>query len=187
MSKEIKIPARDDAFDERTNSFVKFSGCKIIIEHSLLSIAKWEQRHHKYFISNPDKTHEEVLDYIKCMTLNKVEDYVYDFLTNENLEEIKEYIEDPMTATWFSEDPNKPKPRPEILTAEVIYSSMIILNIPVELFEKRHINHLLTLIKVCNEKQNTETKKNNKVNEYETLRRYSEINKARKAKLGTKG
>ena len=184
----IKIPPRDDAFDEKTNSFVKFPGCTLKLEHSLLSVTKWEQKHHKYFLGNRELTSEEALDYIKCMTLNQVEDYVYAFLTNENVEQIKAYIDDPMTATWFSDDPNKPKPRPEIVTAEVIYSSMIILNIPVELFEKRHINHLLTLIKVCNEKQNVETnKKNSKVNEYETLKRYSEINRARKAKLGTKG
>ena len=184
----IKTPAVDDAYDESTNSFVSVPSYTIKLEHSLLSLTKWEQKHHKYFLDNKTLTNDEVLDYIKCMTINPVEDYVYDFLSKENIDAIKAYIEDPMTATWFSEDPFNKKPvRHDILTAEVIYSSMIILNIPVELFEKRHLNHLLTLIRVCSENQNADPNKNKKVNEYEMLKRYSEINRQRKAKLGTKG
>ena len=188
----IKIPPRDDAFDEKTNSFVTIPGATLKLEHSLLSLYKWESKHHKYFMDNKELTSEEILDYIKCMTLNQVEDYVYDFLTNDNLKEIKAYIDDPMTATWFSEDPFAQYKKPaskEIITAEVIYSSMIILNIPVEIFEKRHLNHVLTLIRVCNEKQNAGLDDKNKkhTNDYDTLRRYSELNKKRKAELGTKG
>lgn len=189
--KIIKIPPRDDAFDESKNMFVKIPGATLKIEHSLLSLAHWEQKHHKYFLDNKDLTTDEIIDYIKCMTLNQVDDYVYSFLTDENIKEIKDYINDPMTATWFSEDPFEQykKPNKEIITAEVIYSSLIILNIPVDLFEKRHLNHVLTLIRVCNEKQNAGLNDNKKkhTNDYELMKHYSELNKARKAKLGTKG
>jgi hypothetical protein len=179
--KEITIPARKDAYDEETNTFVSIKSCTLKLEHSLLSIWKWESKHHKYFLENHDLSYEEILDYIKCMTLNQVDENVYKFLTKENIKEIKEYIEDPMTATWFDDsmNPNKRTGPKEIVTAEVIYSSMFILNIPLE-FEKRPINHLLTLIRVCNDKQNPEDNKH-KMSEQELFRHYNELNKKRKA------
>ena len=181
----ITIPAQE-AYDESTERFVETKECTLKLEHSLLSLWKWESKHHKYFLDNEDLTAEEIIDYVKCMTINQVDNSAYDCLTKENINEIKNYLKDPMTATWFYEDPNKPKSfKKEIITAECIYSSLIILGIPVELFEKRHLNHVLTLIRVCNEKQNPEQPKN--TNAYNTLRHYSEINKARKAKLGIKG
>ena len=181
----IIIPEQE-AFNEKTNSFVKIKPCELKLEHSLLSLWKWESKHHKYFLENKDLNSEEIIDYIRCMTLNKVDDYVYDFLTEKNIEDIKEYLVDPMSATWFSDSKKPQTGRKEIVTAELIYSSMIILNIPVEIFEKRHLNHVLTLIRVCSEKQNPDTNKN-KQNPKEVLQHYSELNKARKAKLNTKG
>lgn len=182
----IKIPA-GEAYNEKTNKFVHLPERTLKLEHSLLSLTKWESKHHKYFIDNKDLSAEEILDYIKCMTINDVEDYIYDYLTADNIKEITAYMKDPMTATWFSDD-GRPKSRShEVITAEVIYSSMIILGIPIELFEKRHLNHLLTLIRVCNEKQNPESKSNKKMNTYDTAKYYSELNKARRAKLGTRG
>lgn len=182
----VKIPSQE-AFDEYNGKFMKTKEYTLKLEHSLLSLQKWESTHHKYFLDNSDLTYDDIIDYIKCMTLNQVEDQAYECLTKENLEMIKDYLKDPYTATWFSSDDNRPKSafRKEVITAEVIYSSMIMLGIPVDIFEKRHLNHLLTLIRVCSEKQNPEQPK--KTNSYDTLRRYSELNKARKAKLGTKG
>lgn len=182
----IKIPSQE-AFDESTGMFVTTKEYTLKLEHSLLSLQKWESKHHKYFLDNESLTYEEVIDYIRCMTLNQVDNDAYECLTQENLEQIKDYLKDPYTATWFSSDDNKPKSlyKKDIITAECIYSSMIMLQIPVDIFEKRHLNHLLTLIRVCNEKQNPEQPK--KTNPMDTLRRYREINKARKAKYGIKG
>ena len=181
----IVVPAQE-AYDESTGRFVETKECTLKLEHSLLSLQKWESKHHKYFLDNEELTVEEITDYVRCMTINQVEDSVYDCLTKENIDEIKNYLKDPMTATFFYEDPNKPKSKKkQIVTAECIYSSLILLNIPVELFEKRHLNHVITLIRVCKEDQNPEQPKKTNIND--TLRRYSEINKARKAKLGTKG
>ena len=175
---QITIPEQE-TYDEKTQKFIKVKSCNLKLEHSVLSLWKWESKHHKYFINNENLSIDEIIDYIKCMTLNQVDEYYYNFLTEENLDEIKKYLKDPMTATWFSDD-GKPGGRRnnEIITAEVIYASMIVLGIPVDIFEKRHINHVLTLIRVCNEKENPDVKKENP---NDTLRRYSELNKARKA------
>lgn len=184
----IVIPEQE-AFDEKAQKFVKINSHTIKLEHSLLSLQKWESKHKKYFIDNKELNSNEILDYIKCMTLNQVDDYIYDFLTKENIDQIMDYIKDPMTATFFYEDPTKPVQikKKEIITAELIYAQMIILGIPVELFEKRHLNHVLTLIRVCAEKQNPDSGKPNKTSQNQLARHYSELNKARKAKLGTRG
>ena len=185
----VTIPEQE-AYDEKNKKFVKIESHKLKLEHSLLSLQKWESKHKKYFIDNKSLTAEEVLDYIRFMTINQVEDYVYDFLTKENLDQITNYIKDPMTATFFYEDPNKQEEykKKEIITAEVIYAKMIILGIPIEIFEKRHLNHVLTLIRVCAEMENPDSgKPTNKMSQSQLARHYSEINKARRAKLGTRG
>lgn len=184
----IIIPEQE-GFDEKTQKFVHFNQHTLKLEHSLLSLQKWESKHKKYFIDNQDLKVDEIVDYIKCMTLNQVDDYVYNFLTKENIDQIMDYIKDPMTATFFYEDSSKPKEerKKEIITAELIYSSMIMLGIPIEIFEKRHLNHLTTLIRVCNEKQNPDSGKNSKVSDAQLAKHYSELNKARRAKLKSKG
>ena len=181
----LPIPERE-GFDETTNTFTTIGKQTLKLEHSLLSLQKWESRHHKYFIENKELTNEEVLDYIRCMTLNQVDDNVYFTLTADEIKKIMDYIKDPMTATWFNDGFNKKKisNKKEIITAEVIYSSLIILGIPVDIFEKRHLNHVLTLIRVCNEKQNPDS---TKVNPKDVAMHYSELNKARRKALGTKG
>lgn len=184
----IVIPEQE-GFDEKTQKFITFNKHTLKLEHSLLSLQKWESKHKKYFIDNKDLSFDETIDYIKCMTLNQVDDYVYNFLTKDNIDQVMDYIKDPMTATFFYEDPNKPKDqhKKEIITAEVIYSSMITLGIPIEIFEKRHLNHLTTLIRVCSEMQDPKTNKSNKMSEAQLVKHYSEINKARRAKLNSKG
>lgn len=182
----IVIP-ESEAFDEKTGRFFTLKSQTLKMEHSLLSLQKWESKHHKYYIGNTDNlTNEEALDYVRCMTVNQVEDYVFDFLTEQNMKDIVAYIEDPMTATWFSDKDGDKKgtPKKEIITSEIIYASMIYLGIPVEIFEKRHLNHLLTLIRVCKEQQNPEQDKRSTS---DLARYYSELNRKRRAKLGTKG
>ena len=183
----ITIPG-GDVYNEETHTFETINSCTLKLEHSLLSLYKWESKHHTPFLDN-DHTNEEILDYIKCMTTNQVDERCYDHLSFENVEKIKKYIEDPMTATTFYDpfqNEGNNSGQKEIVTAEVIYSSMIILGIPIDIFEKRHLNHLITLIKVCKEKQDPDAGKN-KVSQGDIMRHYSEVNKARRAAAKAKG
>lgn len=178
---KILVPERD-LWDEREERFIKVKSHTLQLEHSLVSLSKWESKWHKPFLKNDNKTTEETLDYIRCMTLTQnVDPNVYLCITNKNLEQIKNYIDDEMTATWFSDNRNQKRSR-DIITAEVIYYWMIALNIPFEC-QKWHLNRLLTLIRVCNEKNSPSKKKSRK----ELLREYTSINAERKKKYNTKG
>lgn len=178
----ITIPATEQ-FDEIRGEFVNTKEHTLQLEHSLVSISKWESKWHKSFINTKDKTNEETIDYIKCMTLNKnIPDEVYTCLTQKNVDDINRYIEDPMTATTFSDDKNSPKSR-EILTSELIYYYMIASGIPIDECQKWHINRLLTLIRVCNIKSQPAKKLGKK----ELMRRNAAINEARKKQLNSKG
>lgn len=148
---QITIPAFS-YFDEEREEFIDVpKDTTIQLEHSLKSIAKWEAKWRKPFIGNsrtPPKTREELIDYIRCMTLTQnVDPLVYTGINNSLMQEITDYLESPMTATWFSEESNK-KPSSEIITAEIIYYWMVSLKIPFEC-EKWHLNRLITLIRVC--------------------------------------
>ena len=104
----LEIPAME-IWNPNTEEFIQFPGKKLELEHSLVSIYKWESKWHVNFIGNKDLTKEMVTDYIKCMTITKgVDDSVYDFLTNENIKQVVDYIGDPMTATTFSNTQPKP-------------------------------------------------------------------------------
>lgn len=177
----ITVPGTEQ-WDESKEEFVYTKEQTLQLEHSLISLSKWESKWKKPFLTKEDKTQEETLDYIKCMTLNQnVDPEVYDRLTNENIQEINRYISDPMTATFFSDD-KETKPSREIITSELIYYWMIALNIP-DKFEKWHLNRLLTLIKVCNVK-NQPPKKRSK---QEIMSRNAALNAARRKRFNTKG
>lgn len=177
----ITIPARE-LYDEKQDLFITIKGQTLQLEHSLVSLSKWESKWHKPYISDKEKTYEETLDYIKCMTITQnVDPNVYKFLTEENIYQIKAYIDDPMTATTCS-DPKTNKRDNRPITSELIYYWMIALQIPVE-FQKWHLNRLLMLIKVCNA-ENTPPKKGNR---RETINRYAALNEARRKKLNSKG
>ena len=177
----ITIPAVEQ-WDELKQEFISTKEQTLSLEHSLVSLSKWESKWCKAFLTKQEKTFEETLDYIKFMTLTQnVDPEVYKYLTNGNIDEINRYIEAPMTATYFSEDKNGKTSREQI-TAELIYYWMISLNIPFEC-QKWHLNRLLTLIKVCNIK-NTPPKKRNKK---EIMSRNAALNAARRKQLNTKG
>lgn len=126
---EITIPA-GEAYDERSGEFITFEGQTLRLEHSLLSLSKWESKWHKAFFSKKEKTPEETIDYIRCMVLTKnVNPNAYLFLTENNVQQINAYIEDPMTATTFY-DSNQGKSGNETVTSELIYYWMVALNIP---------------------------------------------------------
>lgn len=180
MSKRITVPA-GQFWDPDKEEFVYTKEQTLTLEHSLLSIKRWESKWHKPFLSNKPKTIEETVDYIRCMTLTQnVDPRVFYALSQENVNEINAYIEDPMTATWFSKSAQR-KSR-EVVTSEVIYYWMIKLGIPFEC-EKWHFNQLMTLIKVCNEKDAPKKKMSRSA----ILSRNNELNRARRQAMHSSG
>lgn len=179
---QITIPATEQ-FNEQTMEFIQTEEQTLLLEHSLVSLSKWESKWRKSFLSSrQDKTYEETIDYVRCMTLTKnVDPNIYYNLTDENIRKVNEYISSPMTATYFSEDRSGRVNR-EIVTAELIYYWMIALTIPFEC-EKWHLNRLLTLIRVCNIKNQPPKKMSRR----EITSRNAALNAARRRQLNTKG
>lgn len=184
---QITIPAtHKEFFDEKKQEFVYVDTKErtIVMEHSLISISKWEAKWKKPYLDNKTpKTNEETLDYLRCMTITpNVDPNVYKALTEENYKEIKAYIDDPMTATTISKMPGRTSRR-EIITSEIVYYWMIAQQIPIE-FEKWHFNRLMMLIKVCTIKNDP---KKNKMSRSAIMEQNRALNKARRAKSGSKG
>ena len=179
---QLVIPLGPEIFDDEKQEFIAPETKTLQLEHSLLSLSKWESKWCKPFFSKEEKTPEETIDYIKCMTITQnVKDEVYSLLTRDNIMQINKYIEAPMTATTFSKN-RKGSGNKEIITSELIYCWMIQLNIPSE-YQKWHLNRLLTLIQVCNIKNEPPKKMSNK----EIMSRNRALNAARKKKLNTRG
>ena len=178
----IEIPISPEGWDEEKQEFVE-PKCQILqLEHSLVSLSKWESKWKKSFISSKNITNEEMLDYIRCMTLtSNVDDDVYNYLTQDNVNAVRKYIEDPMTATTFPKENNGRNNR-EIITSELIYYWMIASNIPSE-YQYWHLNRLITLIRVCSVK-NTPPKKMSK---RDVANRNAQLNAARRAQMNTRG
>lgn len=171
-----------ELYDDINEEYVYIERQTLQLEHSLISISKWESKWHKPFFSKQGKTTEEVLDYVRCMTINKnVKPNTYLALNRDHISKINNYIEDPMTATTFSKNTNG-KINREQITSELIYYWMIKLEIPVE-FERWHIKRLLTLIKVFEVKDTP----HKKMSKQELIRRNTELNAQRRAKLNSKG
>lgn len=179
---ELLVSIGEEYYDEVKEEFVYPEVVMLQLEHSLVSISKWESKWHKPFLTNNSKTEEETLDYIKCMTVTEhVPDEVYAFLNRDNVNRINNYIQDSMTATTFSNRQGG-KANKEIVTSELIYYWMIALGIPQE-YQYWHLNRLLTLIKICNVKNSPPKKRSQSdiMNEYEAL------NRARREALKSKG
>lgn len=178
------IIEESEGWDEANERFIRIKRTKLQLEHSLISLSKWESHWCKPFLTKEARTNEEMLDYVKCMTINKnVDPSVYSFLTKDDYDKISEYIDAPMTATVFYEDKKSNKGGSKRrITSELIYYWMIALNIPVE-FEKWHVNRLLTLIKLCN----YESQPDKKMSKKETAKMYASINAARRKKYNSKG
>jgi hypothetical protein len=171
----------DEKYDEVRQVFVHPHHYELKLEHSLVSVSKWEAFFEKPFLDGKEKTPEETLWYVEAMIVDPyVPPEVFPRLTQENFDEIEQYIKAKKTATWFTEKPESPSK--QVITSELIYYWMIALNIPFEA-QYWHFNRLLTLIKVCDEK-NQPPKKMNKREQAAERRR---LNAERKARMGTSG
>lgn len=178
---KITIP-KTDMWDEQKQQFISVKEQTLQLEHSLVSLSKWESKWHKAFLTKKEKTYEETLDYIRCMTLTQnVDPLVYNALTRENIDRINAYIADPMTASYVYEDESN-KDSNETVTSELIYYWMIALSIPVK-FEKWHLNRLLMLIKICNVKNQPPKKRSKR----DIMSRNKAMNEARRKALNSKG
>jgi hypothetical protein len=171
-----------EMFDDEYQEFVTKDDIVLELEHSLASLSKWESIYEKPFLGEVPKSSDELLGYIKAMTLTlNVSEKVFHKLSQDNINEINTYLDSKMTATWFSDSPNAPKTR-EIITSELIYYWMTVFNIPFEC-ETWHLNRLFTLIRICNIKQ----AKPKKMSRSEIASRNRELNAQRKAQLGSTG
>jgi hypothetical protein len=176
---KIVVPASEQ-YDEVNNLFIETKEQTLLMEHSLLSISKWEEKWKKPFLSKEPKTEEESIDYLKCMTITQnVDPAVYLAIDAGLMKQISDYMEDSHTATTFS---NLGPPSREIMTAEVIYYAMFANGIDKEC-EKWHLNKLLTLIKVFGEK----TKEPKKMSRNQIMSRNRALNAARRKRLNTRG
>lgn len=179
---EITVP-ENEFYHPGQNRFITVPSCVLSLEHSLISIAKWESKWHIPYLNNSTKrTVAQELDYIRCMVIGTVKnDLIFSALSPENMQQIRDYIDDPMTATTFSKTQQPSKSR-QIVTAEVLYARMFTNNIPMEC-QKWHLNRLLTLIRVCDTMSSPPTKMSKK----QTAARYAEQNALRRARHNTKG
>lgn len=177
----VTVP-KAEYYDELRNEFIYYQSFKLRLEHSLVSVSKWESKWNKPFFTKEDKTREESIDYIRCMTITQnVPDHVYERVTDDILDQVNEYIDAPMTATTIRKDKRGAINR-DVITSEVMYYWMITLGIPFEC-QKWHLNRLIMLINVCNAK-NAPKKK---MSQRELLARNRSLNEMRKAKMRTKG
>lgn len=143
-----------EAFNDNTQEFITLPGGKLQLEHSLISMSKWEAKWKTSFISSEELTAEQLVDYIKCMTINKVADEtIFNRLTQQNVLDIRAYIDDKMTATTITNHDTRQTPRRRIITTEQIYGWMVNFGIPFDPCEKWHLNRLMMLIEVCGAQQ----------------------------------
>ena len=179
---QITVPRRE-YFDENKQEFITYPQQVLTLEHSLVSISKWESKWKKPFLSKDPKTYEESCDYIRCMVVNqKNNNESYIGFDSEIFNQVSAYINDSMTATWFNENNVNKGRNSQIVTSELIYYWMIAFNIPFEC-QKWHLNRLLTLIKIC-EIKNTPSKK---MSQKDIYARNRALNAARKRNLNTNG
>lgn len=171
-----------EVFDEETSEFAIAESFELELEHSLVSLSKWESKWKVPFLRKEKMTQEQTIDYIRCMISGEIpSDKDLARLRDKDFAQIRDYIEDEMTATWFNER-HAPKGTPEIVTAELIYYWMIALDIPFEC-QSWHLSRLLTLIKVCNYKNAKPTK----MSKSDAVAEQRRLNKIRRQKTGSKG
>lgn len=176
------VLSSDELYDEVNNQFIPPKHYTVQLEHSLISISKWEMKWHKPYLSPVDKTQEENLYYIECMIVTQHFNFeLLSMLNNEHIAAINEYINNPMTATTIGTSKSKGGKK-SIITSEVIYYYMTVFKIPAE-YQKWHLSRLTTLIRVCEANSQQDTK----VNPREVMDRNTQLNEARRKQCGSKG
>lgn len=178
----IRIP-ETEAWNEAESVFITVKGCTLVLEHSLVSLSKWEAIWGKPFISLKDKTNKETISYIKCMTINhnSIDPRVYNVIDGKIIKKVDDYINHPMTATTINKRQNKFNR--DVITNEIIYYWMVVLGIPFDPCQKWHLNRLLTFINVCSIKQQPKKK----MSTQRQLADQYDLNKKRKKALGIPG
>jgi hypothetical protein len=180
----ITVPGVE-LFDENTSTFSTLEDVVLELEHSLVSLSKWESIWEKPFLVPGEKTTEETMGYYQCMTLTpNVSPDVYRRLTNEHAALINNYIEAKKTATWFKELPNASR-NSQVITSELIYYWMDALQINWEA-QHWHLNRLFTLIKVHNTK-NQPQKKMTGQQRMDAAAQRRTLNQQRKAQMNSNG
>ena len=178
----INIKSRE-LFDERTSEFITVKGGTLKLEHSLVSISKWESKWKIPFLSKKKRTNVQIDDYIRCMSVNGDPDPILiASISSKDKNRIIDYIDEKQTATWFTNLDDKRNTQSDIITSERIYYWMIAYKIPHE-YEKWHLSRLLTLIESCNR----EKKKKKKMSQAEIIARNKVLNAERKARLHSRG
>lgn len=172
----------DEVFNEADSTFSNVGGVTLELEHSLISLSKWESQFQKPFLSPGVKTTEEVFGYLYAMVLTPgVGPDVLYRCTQQDIDKIQEYIDSSQSATTFGEMPGRRGPG-EVITSELIYYWMVAFNIPFEC-QYWHLNRLFALVRICNVKNS----KPQKMSRHEIAQRNRELNAKRKAELGTAG
>lgn len=177
------IIEEQELYDEEKNLFYHSKQLELELEHSLLSLSKWEAKHEKPFLSSKDLSDEEIFDYVMCMLLTPD-------VTEEDVAmhkaliyaRVNEYINSPQSGTTFGELPEK-RVLNERITSELIYYWMLALNIPFGDCEKWHLNRLFSLIRIANNKNSPQKK----MSRNELAQRNRELNEKRKKEYGTRG
>ncbi len=178
----LRIIVGDEGFNDETNEFVTVDPVVIELEHSLVSLSKWESKYEKPFLGRDEKTKEETFDYLKMMVLTEdLPDSIFEKFSQENIQEIKEYIDSKQSATIFTEI-GRGRGKEEVITSELIYYWMIAFTIPF-VCEHWHLNRLLTLVRICGIKSG----KQKKMPKGQLAQQYRELNERRKAEMGTRG
>lgn len=190
MPKKVIVPAVDDGWDPIKEEFYTLPETRFTIEHSLVSISKWESTWQKPFLQSKNKTPEEMLDYIRCMTLTQnVKLDVYKRLTPETINDIWAYVESPMSAMTINdlgEQREGQAPSRDVVTSEVIYSWMVEHKIPFEC-QKWHLNRLMNLIKILNKRARATMSNKPRMSKRELMQRNRALNAQRRARLHSKG
>lgn len=178
----VIVAGKEELFDQATEEFKESEGFTLRLEHSLVSVSKWESKYQRPFLDSGAQTSEEVLDYISFMMIDELDPLIVHRLNNEDLKAINEYIESPQSATTFGTLPETKGYRGEVITSELIYYWMVAYTIPFTC-ENWHLNRLLSLIKICNIKNS----KPSKMTKAQVAQRNRELNEQRKRELGTSG
>lgn len=173
-------------FNETKQEFYYTNPCVVMLEHSLLSVAKWESKWKKPFLSSRKDdvlTNAALYDYFRCMEVEPCIESMWPVsLSPSQYQKLLKYIDEEQTATkFYSYKKDKTLSR-QTITSELIYYWMASLNIPFEC-ERWHLSRLLTLIHIASVKGQT----GKKMTQKETMQMYAELNEKRKRQYNTRG